>query len=100
MINTDRGKKFAEKFSKVAKSELDAFSAMGADAYFVLVDAIKRAGVADPAKIRKALATTKDFGAVSGKITLQENGNAVKSMVINVVKDGKFEYVTTISPTK
>jgi branched-chain amino acid transport system substrate-binding protein len=100
MINTDRGKKFAEKFKEVAKTELDAFSAMGADAYFIIVDAIKRAGVADPAKIRNALATTKDFGGVSGKITLQENGNAIKSMVINVVKDGKFQYVTTISPTK
>ena len=100
MINTERGKQFAKKFKEVAKTELDAFSAMGADAYFILVDAIKRAGAANPVKIRKALATTKDFGGISGKITLQENGNAIKSMVINVVKDGKFQYVTTISPTK
>lgn len=27
-----------------------------------------------------------------------ENGNPIKSMVINKVQNGKFEYVTTINP--
>jgi branched-chain amino acid transport system substrate-binding protein len=98
MISTERGKKFLSQYEKEAGQELDAFSAMGADAYFILLDAIKRAGSPDPQKIRDALTTTKDFQGVTGKITIKEDGNAVKAMVINKVKDGKFEYVTTIMP--
>ncbi len=101
MIANDRGKKFQKLFVKESDGkELSAFEAMGADAYFVLVDAIKRAGEPDPKKIRDALAATKNFEGVSGSITLKEDGNAVKSMVINKVEDGKFVYVTTIKPSE
>ena len=33
-------------------------------------------------------------------ITLDENGDAVKSAVINKVVNGKFVYLTTVEPTK
>lgn len=99
MIANERGKEFQKLFQKESEGkELSAFEAMGADAYFVLVDAIKRAGAPDSKKIRDALASTKDFKGVSGNITLKENGNAVKSMVINKVENGEFVYVTTIAP--
>jgi branched-chain amino acid transport system substrate-binding protein len=98
MISTERGKKFVKLYKQETGKDLDAFSAMGADAYFITLDAIRRAGEADPRKIREALAATRDFPGVSGKITLQPNGNAIKSMVINKVMDGEFTYVTTIEP--
>lgn len=98
MITNERGKKFLEAYEKEADKPLDAFVAMGADAYFITVDAIKRAGTSDPVKIRDALASTKDFEAISGKISLKPDGNAIKAMVVNKVKDGKFVYVTTINP--
>jgi branched-chain amino acid transport system substrate-binding protein len=98
MISTERGRKFLELFEKETGKDLDAFSAMAADAYFIILDAIKRAGSADPQKIRDALASTKDFEGVTGKIALKPDGNPIKSMVINKVKDGKFEYVTTVTP--
>ncbi len=78
--------------------EPDAFTAMGADAYFMVVDAIKRAGSCDPQAIREALVNTKDFQGVSGSITMKPNGDPIKAMVVNRVKDGKFAYVTTINP--
>jgi branched-chain amino acid transport system substrate-binding protein len=71
---------------------------MGADAYFLLFDAMRRANSVEGTKVREALATTKDFEGVTGKITLGDDGNAVKSVVINQVKDGKFVYVMSISP--
>jgi branched-chain amino acid transport system substrate-binding protein len=98
MIKTERGKKFLALYEKAAGRELDAFSAMAADAYFVILDAIKRAGSSDPVKIAEALRTTKDFEGVTGKISLGLDGNAIKAMVINKVQDGKFTYVTTIEP--
>lgn len=98
MVDTERGKKFVPLFTKETGKELDSFGAMGADAYFIVLDAIKRADSTDPNKIRDALVATKDFQGVSGKISLKPDGNAVKAIVINKVKDGKFTYVTTIQP--
>lgn len=98
MINTARGKMFLELYQKETGKELDAFSAMAADAYFIVLDAITRAGSDDPKKIREALATTKNFEGVTGTITLKPDGNPIKAMVVNKVKDGAFVYVTTINP--
>jgi branched-chain amino acid transport system substrate-binding protein len=98
MIANERGKKFIKTYEQQTGKTLDAFVAMGADAYFITVDAVRRAGSADPTKIRNALASTKDFEGVTGKITLKSDGNAIKAMVVNKVKDGKFTYVTTINP--
>jgi branched-chain amino acid transport system substrate-binding protein len=98
MISTDRGKKFLETYEKNVGKDLDAFAAMAADAYFITLDAIRRADSANPTKIREALAATKDFEGVTGKITLKPDGNAIKAMVVNKVQEGKFVYVTTINP--
>ena len=50
------------------------------------------------AEIQGALAKTKDFQGVTGKITMDEMRNATKSAVVLEVKDGKFLYKTTINP--
>ncbi|MGC8602676.1 MAG: ABC transporter substrate-binding protein [Desulfomonilaceae bacterium] len=97
-INTSMGKRFFELFKKEVGKELDSYTAQSADAYFIIVDAIKRAGSTDPLKIRDALRSTKDFEGLTGKITIKPDGNAVKPMVVNKVQDGKFVYVTTITP--
>jgi branched-chain amino acid transport system substrate-binding protein len=95
---TERAKEYISRFEKKFSKEADAFGALGADAYFLLVDAIKRAGSTDGEKVRQALADTKDFQGVSGVLTMGENGNPIKSMVINKVEGGKFVYVTTVNP--
>jgi branched-chain amino acid transport system substrate-binding protein len=64
----------------------------------VLADAIRRAGSTDGQKLRDAIAATKDFQAVTGKITINENRDATKSAVILQVKDGKYEYLETVEP--
>jgi len=94
-----RAKEYIKRFEeKYQGKEADAFSALGADAYFLLVDGIKRAGSTEGPKVREALAKTKDFEGISGKISMGENGNPIKSMVINKVEGGKFVYVTTVHP--
>jgi len=76
----------------------DGLAAMGYDAMIVLADAIKRAGSTDRAKIRDALAATKDFQAVTGLITIDENRNAKKSAVVIKIIEGMFKYSATINP--
>lgn len=87
-------KEYKAKFNK----EANAFAALGYDAYMVIIDAIEKAGTEDPVAIRDKIAVTTDFVGATGIISLDENGDAVKSAVINQVKDGKFVYLTTVEP--
>ncbi len=95
---TQLAKDFMDRFKKKSNTDPNAFTALGADAYFVLLDAIGRAKSTKGEQIRAALAKTKNFEAISGKLSIGEDGNAVKPMVINAVKDGKFVYLTTVNP--
>ncbi len=95
---TELAKNFMKAFEEKFKKEAGAFEALGADAYFMLVEAIEKAGSTDGTKIRNALSQLKDFKGVSGTITMGENGNPIKSVVINKVENGKFVYVTTVNP--
>jgi branched-chain amino acid transport system substrate-binding protein len=87
-------KEYKDKYNK----EANAFAALGYDAYMVIIDAIEKAGSEDPVAIRDKIAATKDFVGATGVITLDENGDAVKSAIINQVKDGRFIYLTTVEP--
>ena len=48
--------------------------------------------------MRDALAATKDLDAVTGKLTINEKRDAVKSAVILKVEGGKFKFVETVNP--
>ncbi len=95
---TDTSTVFLEEYAKNFSNEPAAVTALGFDAYLVILDAIERANSTDPVAIRDALAVTKDFPGAAGMITLDENGDAVKSAVIKTVKDGKFTYMATVEP--
>lgn len=98
-VGTEVSRRFVENYTKRFNGKTpDALAAMGYDSALVLIDAIKRAGSTEGQKIRDALASTKDFQAVSGKISMNEQRNAVKAAVILQVKDGKFKYLETIAP--
>lgn len=76
----------------------DALAALGYDAAKILADAITRAGSTEGSKIRDAIAATKDFAGVTGKITINAERNAVKPAVVLRIENGKFVFVETVSP--
>ncbi len=95
---TEISKTFLAEYKAKYNQDANAFAALGYDAYMLIIDAMVRANSADPTAIRDALAKTKNFVGATGNITLDENGDAVKSAIINRVVNGKFEYLTTIEP--
>lgn len=95
---TSESKTFLDEFNKEYNKEPAAVTALGYDAYILILDAIKRANSADPVAIRDEIAKTKNFEGAAGFITLDANGDAVKDAVIKVVKDGKFTYMDTVKP--
>src|SRR4030095_14011763 len=83
----EKGKVFVEAYKKRFNGKLpDAMAALGYDSAVILADAIKRAGSAEPSKIRDALAATKNFDATTGKISINDKRDAEKSAVILQVK--------------
>jgi branched-chain amino acid transport system substrate-binding protein len=93
-------KKFTEEWKKThaADKEPNVNAALGYDAYMIIIDAIKRAGSADPAAITKALAETKGFMGVTGDTTINETHDAVKPIGLVTIKDGKKVYVGEVAP--
>lgn len=95
---TDLSKVFLDQYKEKFDKEANAFAALGYDAYMVILAAIERSQSTDPQVIRDAIAETKDFVGATGNITLDENGDAVKSAVIKKVDNGEFVYLTTVEP--
>lgn len=89
---------FNARFAQRWNSQSDALSALGYDSALLLIDAIKRAGTTEPAKLRDAIAATKNFRGVTGTITFDAQRNPTKSAVVLQVRDGKFVFVQSIEP--
>lgn len=87
-------KKYKEKYNAMP----DAMSFLAYDAGLILFDAMKRAGSTEPEKVKNELAKTKDFSGVTGKISINEQRNAVKPAVILEIKGGLFKYKETVQP--
>jgi branched-chain amino acid transport system substrate-binding protein len=84
---------------KAAYGEVpDALAALAYDAARVAADALAREKNQTGADLRDAIAATRDFDGVTGKITLDKNRNAVKPAVVLKIEDGKQIYQTTIAP--
>lgn len=90
--------KFVGEYKKRYNQTPDALAALGYDAAKILFDAMTRADSTDGAKVREALAATKDFPGVTGKITINKDRNAVKPAVVLKVENGKFVFVETVNP--
>lgn len=95
---TPRIQDFVKRYQAKHKTVPDAMAALGYDSAMILFDAIKRAGTTEGKALRDAIAATKDFEGITGKITLDEKRNANKSAVILEIKGGKFVYTETVAP--
>jgi branched-chain amino acid transport system substrate-binding protein len=93
-IVQDFVKKYTARYNEVP----DAMAVLGYDATNIVIDAIKRAGSTEGPKIRDALASTVDYVGVSGKITIDADRNARKSVVIIAIADEKLKFHETVQP--
>ena len=80
--------KFVNDYKARYNSIPDALAATAYDAARIMFDAIKRANSLEGKAIRDALAATKEFPGVTGKVTFNENRDAVKPIFMIEIKDG------------
>jgi len=87
-------KKYKEKFGNVP----DALGALGYDSTVMLLKVLDKVKKPNQEEIMKALASVKNFKGVTGTISFDKNGDAIKSAVILKVEKNGFKYLTTINP--
>ncbi len=90
--------KFVSAYKAKYGAVPDALAALGYDAARILAEAIQRANSTDGSKVRQALAQTKDFAGVTGKITIDKDRNAIKPVMVLKIMDGKFVFQEKIEP--
>ncbi|MDR2791095.1 MAG: ABC transporter substrate-binding protein [Campylobacteraceae bacterium] len=97
---TKRSEEFIKEYEKTSgKNEMASFTALGADAYFLIIDAMNKCeNPEDGACVNKQIKSAKGFEGVSGVINMLPNGDPVRSAVIKEVKEGKFIYKATVNP--
>ena len=76
-----------------------AFSALGYDAVYLMVDAIRRAGSVEGNAVRIALGETKDLPGVTGMLSFL-NGSRVPTKAVTIMESmkGEVNYVQTVIP--
>lgn len=91
-------KEFIEAYKEKNGTEPNAFNALGYDLGNFVADAIKRAGSADSAAIKDALASTKGFQGVTGKFDMGEDHNPIKSAVVIGLENGAQATSVKVAP--
>lgn len=91
-------KNFVDKYtSRYGQDSLNACAALYYDAIYMLVQAAKDGGGTDTASLVKGM-TGMTFTGVGGTFTIDENRNAVKSVVINTYENGQVKWLKTLAP--
>lgn len=90
------GPAFKDKYVTKYNTDIQLYGPYVYDAVMVVVEAIKRAGSADPEKIVEALPATNHQG-VTAQITFDEKGDIKDGAItLYTAKDGKWEPLETI----
>jgi branched-chain amino acid transport system substrate-binding protein len=97
---TKESEKFLVEYKKEYNKEPAAVTALGYDAYLILIKALEANGNTDSVKLRDTLANLKDFQGAAGVVNFDENRNAIKNAVIKEVKDGKFTFLDIVDSAK
>ena len=97
---TQKSKDFIAAYAKkTGKEGLNSFTALGADAYNIMVDAMNRcANPEDSVCVNTEIRKTVNYEGVSGFISINDKGNATRSAVIKEIIGGKAVYKSTVNP--
>lgn len=92
-------KKFTEAWKNAyPNKDTNVNGALGYNCYFLIMDAIMRAGKDDPEAIARALAETVELPTALGNVTINKTHDAEMPVGIIEYKDGKRVYVGQVTP--
>lgn len=97
---TKLSSEFIDTYEKIKGTrELPAFSAMGADAYLVALNAMDTCiNDLNSNCVNEAIHNTTNLEVVGGLINIDKSGNASRPVVIKEIQNGKQVFKTLINP--
>lgn len=101
VVDRDDPRPVVKNFLKAYKEKYGVLPAGVAsavyDGFFIVCDAINRAGSVDPKVIKKALADTKNFDGVTGVVRgFDKDRNVIKPIQVQIVKNGQFRHYAIV----
>lgn len=95
---TEESKKFLLNYRKKYGKDPNSFSALGYDAYMLIFDSFKRVNKFNHEEINNAIHLAKNVEGAAGIITMDQNGDAKRGVVIKQIRDQLTHYVTNTEP--
>ncbi len=96
---TEESKKFLLAYRKKYNKDPNAFSALGYDAYLLIYDALKRTPNLESKSINDAIHQAQNVEGATGRITMDQNGDTKRGVVIKRIKGDTIGFITSIEPT-
>ncbi|WP_205680289.1 ABC transporter substrate-binding protein [Brenneria alni] len=95
---TPAGEEFIKAWEAKYKEPTHTWGAMTADAYKMIVNGMNQCSdPKDRVCVNEKIRATNNFTGITGTLTLKD-GDAIRSAVINEVKDGKMAFKTAVNP--
>lgn len=99
LSNIPGNQDFIQKYqAKYGIEKVEPWAAQSYATLRILAAAIAKAGSADPAAIRDALAQTMNFPTILGNFSFDPNGEAVYDPIVLMVKDGELQLFEAVAP--
>jgi branched-chain amino acid transport system substrate-binding protein len=89
--NDPKVKSFVARYEKAYGKKPDQFAAQAYDAFYIMAEALKKAGKADRDKLRDALAGIRNFDGVLGRFSFDAERDVVMEPNVLIIKGGKFQ---------
>jgi len=95
---TEEARQFVNAYTEKYGIAPDGPAALGYDAATIVIEAMRRTTDLTPAAIRDQIEATQDYSGATMLSHFDENRHAIKSLVINTVRDGKIQFHQFIEP--
>lgn len=95
---SEEAARFIEGYKAKYQQVPDDPGALTYDAFGLLFRAIAEAQSTDRQAIRDALAGTKDYRGVTGRMLYAGSGDPVKSVVVVQIRNGRFDWFADVNP--
>lgn len=103
-LNRDDKRPVVQTFLKEYKDQFkiapDMVGASAYDAFMIICEGMKRANSLDGAAVQKAIQGVSNYNGLTGMIRGFNNGEVVKDVQVQVVKNGEFRYKGVVTDPK
>lgn len=91
------GKKALKKYRSLYDKPPNTYTVMGGDGYALMLNAMNRCEVpGDSECINRMIRHAVDFTGITRRITIKPNGEAIRPLVVNAIKEGRLEFAVKV----